>query len=81
MMERGIRKFLTFVIRYIASKIFGKIILKPMYKWNPVVTGTDRPKKCGSINESFLQENVWLFCRAAKKKWPWRNCEETVLPY
>ena len=22
------------------------------------------------INEGFLQENVRLFCRAAKKKWP-----------
>ena len=29
-MERGIRKNLTFVIRYIASKIFGKIILKTL---------------------------------------------------
>ena len=28
-MERGIRKCLTFVIRQISSKIFGKIILKP----------------------------------------------------
>ena len=28
-MEREIRKCLTFVIRQIASKIFGKIILKP----------------------------------------------------
>ena len=39
-----------------------------MYKWNPVITGTDRPKKLGRINKSFLQENVWLFCLAAKKK-------------
>ena len=31
-MERGISKILTFVIRYIASKIFGKIILKPLYR-------------------------------------------------
>ena len=30
-MERGIRKFVTFVIRYIAPKIFWKIILKPLY--------------------------------------------------
>ena len=30
MMERGIRKILTFVKRYIAPKIFGKIILKPL---------------------------------------------------
>ena len=29
-MERGIRKFVTFVVRYIATKIFGKIILKPL---------------------------------------------------
>ena len=29
-MKRGIRKFLTFIIRYISSKIFGKIILKPL---------------------------------------------------
>ena len=29
-MERGVRKNLTFVISYIASKIFGKIILKPL---------------------------------------------------
>ena len=29
-MERGIKKILTFVIHYIASKIFGKIILKPL---------------------------------------------------
>ena len=30
-MEGGIRKFFTFVLRYIASKIFGKIILpKPL---------------------------------------------------
>ena len=29
-MEREIRKFLTFVIRQIASKIFRKIILKPL---------------------------------------------------
>ena len=29
-MEREIRKCLTFVIRQIASKIFGKIILKPL---------------------------------------------------
>ena len=78
-MERGIRKFLTFVISYIASKIFGKIMLKPMYKWNPVITGTDRPKKFGRINKTFLQENVWLFCRAAKKSG--LNNEETVLPY
>ena len=48
-----------------------------MYKWDPVITGTDRPKKFGRINKSFLQENVWLFCRAAKKKvalitrWPY----------
>ena len=28
-MERGIRKCLTFVIRQISSKIFGKIIVKP----------------------------------------------------
>ena len=31
-MERGISKILTFVIRYITSKIFGKIILKPLYR-------------------------------------------------
>ena len=78
-MERGIRKFLTFVIRYIASKIFGKIILKPMYKWNPVITGTDRPKKLGRINKTFLQESAWLFCLAAKKSG--LNNEVTVLPY
>ena len=30
-MERGISKILTFVIRYNTSKIFGKIILKPLY--------------------------------------------------
>ena len=29
-MEKGIRKILTFVKRYIAPKIFGKIILKPL---------------------------------------------------
>ena len=29
-MERGIRKILTIVIRYIAPKIFGKILLKPL---------------------------------------------------
>ena len=29
-MVRGIRKILTFTIRQIASKIFGKIILKPL---------------------------------------------------
>ena len=29
-MDRGIRKCLTFVTRQIASKIFGKIILKPL---------------------------------------------------
>ena len=28
--ERGIRKILTFVIRYIESKMFGKIRLKPL---------------------------------------------------
>ena len=67
-MERGIRKFLTFVIRYIASKIFGKIILKPMYKWNPVVTGTDRPKKCGSINESFFTRKRMAVLPGGEKK-------------
>ena len=30
-MEKEIKKFLTFVILQIASKIFGKIILKPLY--------------------------------------------------
>ena len=29
-MERGIGKILSFVICYIASKIFGKILLKPL---------------------------------------------------
>ena len=29
--EEEIRKFLTFIIRQIATKIFGKIILKPLY--------------------------------------------------
>ena len=29
-MERGIRKILTFVMSQIASKIFGKIKLKPL---------------------------------------------------
>ena len=29
-MERGIRKCPTYVIRQITSKIFGKIILKPL---------------------------------------------------
>ena len=29
-MEKGIRKILTFVVRKIASKIFGKTILKPL---------------------------------------------------
>ena len=34
-MERGISKILTFVIRYNTSKIFGKIILKPLYRRDP----------------------------------------------
>ena len=29
-MERGMRKILIFIKRYIAPKIFGKIILKPL---------------------------------------------------
>ena len=42
-------------------------------QWNPVNTVTNGPKKnlaiftSDRINEGFLQENVWLFCRAAKK--------------
>ena len=50
-----------------------------MYKWDPVISGTDRPKKFGRSNKTFLQENVWLFCRAAKKSG--LNNEVTVLPY
>ena len=29
--KKEIRKFLTFIIRQIATKIFGKIIFKPLY--------------------------------------------------
>ena len=29
--EEEIRKFLTFIIRQIATKIFGKMIFKPLY--------------------------------------------------
>ena len=51
-------------------------------QWNPVNTVTNGPKKIGRINEVvvvfFLQENRWLFCRAAKKSG--RNHEVTVLP-
>ena len=44
-------------------------------QWYPVNTVTNEPKKFGliiltggHINECFLQENVWPFCRAAKKR-------------
>ena len=66
-MERGIRKFLTFVISYIASKIFGKIILKPMYKWNPVITGTDRQKIWPHYQEFFTRKRMAVVPGGEKK--------------
>ena len=39
-----------------------------MYKWNPVVTGTDRPKKCGSINESFFTRKRMAVLPGGEKK-------------
>ena len=78
-MERGIRKFLTFVISYIASKIFGKIILKPMYKWNPVITGTDRQKNLATLPRVFYKKTYGCF--AGRRKKSGLNNEVTVLPY
>ena len=67
-MERGIRKFLTFVISYIASKIFGKIILKPMYKWNPVITGTDRQKNLAALPRVFFTRKRMAVLPGGEKK-------------
>ena len=53
-------------------------------QWNSVNTVTNLPKKFGRIGifyyyYFFLQENVWPFCRAAKKSA--RNNEVTVFPW
>ena len=52
-------------------------------QWNPVNTVTNLLKKIGRIGiyyyYFFLQENVWPFCRAAKKSG--RNNEVTIFPW
>ena len=44
-MERGIRKILTFVKLKIASKIFGKIILKPLSDFEKIEVALGRSNR------------------------------------
>ena len=52
------------------------IIFIILLQWNPINMVTNGQKKIGCNNEVTvlmrvsLQENVWSFCQAAKKKWP-----------
>ena len=53
----------------------GLLLLVTTYiQWNPVNTVTDGPKKLAVLTDDrinevfFLQENVWPFCQAAKKR-------------